>query len=611
MSGPSFDVLVAANYEDTRANLCAFLQQDGYRVLKAASIDDALAHSDWSNVLAVVLDGGSLDATRGDKLSRIAQRAPETAIVVVTADSELQSAVAALRAGADDCLSMPVNADSLRVTMARVLRRRRLVTEIRQSAARLASILDTAVDAIITIDERGIVQSLNAAAMRLFGYAEREVVGQNVKLLMPSPYREEHDAFIQNYLRTGEKKIIGIGREVVGLRKDDSQFAMDLAVSEVRLGDRRLFTGIVRDISDRRRAEAELRLLETAIDVLAEGVMITDAHLDPPGPRILFVNPAMTRITGYAADELVGRTPRILQGPNTSRAETKRLRQLLSQGQTYVGQNVNFRKDGSPYEVELQISPVRDDAGSIVSFVSTHRDISQQKQAEERARQAERLAAIGQTVAGLAHESRNAFQRSQACLEMLAMELENRPDALELVERTQKALDDLHHLYEEVRDYAAPIVLDRQVCDLAHVWRDSWSHLQHAHGEKSVQLREEAGGVGLACHVDWFAMGQVFRNILENAIAACPEEEGRIVIRCRDARFVGESAVELAIRDNGPGFDPANRAKVFEPFFTTKVKGTGLGMAIARRIVEAHGGQITLGDKGPGAEVILTLPRGV
>jgi PAS domain S-box-containing protein len=516
--------------------------------------------------------------------------------------------MAALRGGADDCLPTPVDADTLRATLARVLRRRQLVTEIRQSEARLASILDTAVDGIVTIDQRGIVQSVNAAAARMFGYAEREIVGQNVKLLMPPSDRDQHDAYIQNYLKTGEKRIIGIGREVVGRRKDGSEFAMDLAVSEVRLGDRRLFTGMVRDISERRRAEAELRRLKTAIDVLAEGVMITDAHLDPPGPRILFVNPAMTRITGYTADELLGRTPRVLQGPYTNRAELDKLRQLLQQGQTYVGQNVNFRKDRSPYDVELQISPVRDDAGNIVNFVSTHRDISQQKQAEQRARQAERLAAIGQTVTGLAHESRNAFQRSQACLEMLAMELEDRPEALELVERTQKALDDLHHLYEEVRDYAAPIVLDRQVCDLAHVWRDSWSHLRQAHGEKGVHLIERADGVDLACQVDWFAMGQVFRNVLENAIAACPVG-GRIVVHCREVRLLGQYAIEVAIRDDGPGFDPANRGKVFDPFFTTKVKGTGLGMAIARRIVEAHGGRIALGDAGPGAEVILTLPR--
>src|SRR5688572_26551260 len=128
-----------------------------------------------------------------------------------------------------------------------------------ESEARTRAILDAAVDAIITIDERGRVESMNPAAERLFGYPAAEVLGQNVKMLMPEPYRHEHDGYLHNYLSTGQRKIIGIGREVVGLRKDGSTFPMDLAVSEVRLGARRLFTGIVRDITERKKAEEQLR----------------------------------------------------------------------------------------------------------------------------------------------------------------------------------------------------------------------------------------------------------------------------------------------------------------------------------------------------------------
>lgn len=123
---------------------------------------------------------------------------------------------------------------------------------------RLRAILQTAVEGIITIDERGLVESMNPAAEKTFGFKASEVIGKNVSCLMPSPYREEHDSYMSNYVGTGHAKIIGIGREVTGQRKDGSVFPMDLAVSEVRLADRRLFTGFVRDITERKKAEARL-----------------------------------------------------------------------------------------------------------------------------------------------------------------------------------------------------------------------------------------------------------------------------------------------------------------------------------------------------------------
>src|SRR5712691_7404454 len=130
---------------------------------------------------------------------------------------------------------------------------------LRDSEARTHAILQTAVDGIITIDDRGIVESFNPAAERLFGYTAAEVIGQNISMLMPSPYREEHDGYIARYLQTGEQKIIGIGREVRGQRRDGTTFPMALAVSEVRLDGSRMFTGIVHDLTARVQAEEALR----------------------------------------------------------------------------------------------------------------------------------------------------------------------------------------------------------------------------------------------------------------------------------------------------------------------------------------------------------------
>jgi two-component system CheB/CheR fusion protein len=140
-------------------------------------------------------------------------------------------------------------------TAERTTERKRDQAALRDREARLRAILDTAVEGIITIDERGTLESFNAAAEKIFDYQAEEVIGRNVSLLMPAPYRQEHDGYMANYLRTGHARIIGIGREVVGRRKNGATFPMDLSVSEVRLDDRRLFTGFVRDITERKQLE--------------------------------------------------------------------------------------------------------------------------------------------------------------------------------------------------------------------------------------------------------------------------------------------------------------------------------------------------------------------
>jgi two-component system, LuxR family, sensor kinase FixL len=144
--------------------------------------------------------------------------------------------------------------------------RERLSTEeALASAAHLKSILDTVPDAMIIIDERGIIQSFSVAAERLFGYRADEVVGRNVKMMMPSPYRENHDSYLERYRRTGERRIIGIGRVVVGERKDGSTFPMELAVGEMKSANRQFFTGFIRDLTERQKTEARLQELQSEL----------------------------------------------------------------------------------------------------------------------------------------------------------------------------------------------------------------------------------------------------------------------------------------------------------------------------------------------------------
>ena len=148
-----------------------------------------------------------------------------------------------------------------------------LFAERRDSEDRMRAIVNTVLDAIITIDEKGIVETLNPAAARVFGYRPEEVVGQNVKMLMPDPFSHEHDRYISNYLKTGQAKIIGRGREVTGLRKDGSIFPMELQVGEMSVAGRRMFTGVVRDISERKQADEHQKVLVAELDHRVKNVL--------------------------------------------------------------------------------------------------------------------------------------------------------------------------------------------------------------------------------------------------------------------------------------------------------------------------------------------------
>ena len=265
--------------------------------------------------------------------------------------------------------------------------------------------------------------------------------------------------------------------------------------------------------------------------------------------------------------------------------------------------------DGTVVNLFGHAAPLLDENGRSRGAVGAFLDVTERKSAQERLLQTERLAAIGQMVTGLAHESGNALARSRACLEMLALEVEDRPEAVDLVSRTMLAQDHLQQLYEEVRGYASPLRLEREKLNLQATWRQVWANLELLRRGRDVCLREETGGLGQDCTFDLFRLQQVFRNIMENSLAAC-RDPVEITVSCSEASLKGRPAIRIAVRDNGPGLSAEQRQRIFEPFFTTKTKGTGLGMAIAARIVEAHGGRMIVGPgTACGAEILITLPR--
>jgi two-component system sensor kinase FixL len=217
----------------------------------------------------------------------------------------------------------------------------------RTREAHVQSILDTVPEAMVVIDERGAIHSFSATAERLFGYGRGEVAGENVKMLMPSPYREEHDGYIDHYLRTGERRIIGIGRVVVGQRKDGSTFPMELAVGEMRSGEAQFFTGFIRDLTERQQTEARLQELQSELvhvsRLTAMGEMASAlAHeLNQPLSAIANYMKGSQRLLAASADE---RAPQLRDAMNKAADQAERAGQIIRRLRDFVARGDSERR---------------------------------------------------------------------------------------------------------------------------------------------------------------------------------------------------------------------------------------------------------------------------
>lgn len=372
------------------------------------------------------------------------------------------------------------------------------------------------------------------------------------------------------------------------------------ANAELEEANRALQTELVEQVA----THGQLLLQAEITSNMSEGVLL----IRTSDRTIVYANRNFEQMFGYEPGELCGQSMLLLNAPTDKNlAIAREMTLCVEQFGEWQGEMLNVRKDGSQFWSLAKVSTFEHFQHGRV-WLKIHSDITDLKAAQERALQAERLAAIGEMITGLAHESRNALQGSQGCLERLAWRLEDRPEALDLVHRAQQELERLDRLLDDVRGYVAPINLSCAECDLASIWREAWRTLTAQLVERDVALVEQSARENQNCSVDRFRLEQVFRNILDNALAACSDPV-RITIRTSATKLSGRSAVRVAIRDNGPGLGSEQRRRIFDAFYTTKKRGTGLGMAICKRIVEAHDGRIEVGEDGSGTEILITLPR--
>lgn len=490
-------------------------------------------------------------------------------------------------------------------------------------SARLQAVLDTAVDGIITIDERGNIEAANPAAETLFGYCSSEMIGHNVNMLMPSPFHEHHDEYLANYSRTNHRKIIGTGREVYGRRKDGSVFPLYLAVSEVLLHSRKVFTGFVHDLSNLKRAEEEATQLGRILEDSLNEIFIFDAET----LKFVFVNRGALSNIRYTASELMQMTPVDIKPLFTRQQFEELLQSLQSNSTTELRfDTVHQRKDGSVYDVHTRLQKVtwqrRDAYVAIILDVTEPKRVQNElaalnaelevrveqrtgelKEAQAQLIRREKLAVLGQLSGGVAHEIRNplgVIRNSVYYLKMVADQFDN--DARECIEEIDREVETSNRIVSEMLDFTRDPPSNPETFEIsiavANAIRGARipdpvtvvvQELEH-----SVELKADQGQVE-----------RVLANLIRNGWQAMAGS-GHLDIRYT----IEQHHIVIHVHDNGMGIPATNLSRVFEPLFTTKAKGIGLGLAVSRRYAERNGGSLTVeSQEGQGTTFHFEVPR--
>jgi PAS domain S-box-containing protein len=472
-------------------------------------------------------------------------------------------------------------------------------------AERLDAILDMTVDGIIVIDASGRIEAFNRGAQDLFGYHEEEVLGRNVSLLMPSPHHERHGGYLERYLTTGEARIIGIGREVTGRRRDGTVFPVQLSVREMRIGGERKFTGMLHDLTRRADLEGALGASEARwraiIDSAVDGILMIDAH-----GRIEAFNQAAERLFGYTMDEVLGRNVDALMPSPYREEHDTYLSRYLATGRARIigiGREVQGRrKDGTTFPLHLSVGELTIDGER--KFTGILHDLSSRVQLERQLREQESLAHLGEMAAVIAHEIKNPLAGIRGAMQVFGGRMAREGADTLIVNEIVARIDALDQMVKDLLLFARPPTPKPTPIDLVPLVRTTASLLSTDPALRHVEIEVE--GTAPPVPADPDMMRVVFQNLLINSAHAM-QGKGRIRVAVEPA----DSICQIAFVDAGPGIPPDVRDKIFTPFFTTKTRGSGLGLPTVKRLIEAHNGQIAIHcPPGGGTTVMIRLPMG-
>ncbi len=473
---------------------------------------------------------------------------------------------------------------------------------------RLRAIVDAMLDPMVSIDAMGTILATNPAVERVLGYEPSELLGENVKVLMPEPHRSQHDEYLASYRRTGNTWILGRTRDFEVVRKDGTLIvcALSVARAEGGSGSGPVFTGTFRDVTERRIAERQLRESELRFHALFDHSFEYLGLLAPTG-HVIEANATALAAAGLEREEVVGQLFWETRWWAHSAELQERVRDAVlaaARGEFVRFEAAHPAKDGSILEMDFSIKPVRDSRGEIVMLLPEGRNISEIKRAQRSETAMLRaLATVGESAALLAHEIKNPVTAVNLALRAVADQLgEDHQEVLgDLVTRMQR----LEQMMRRTLSFAKPLEIDRAFVDGRRMLEDCVNHQRALIERAGARLELAITGTAPVLWVDPRLVEEVLSNLIANAIEAHP---GSPRIQLGLARE-DENTALLTVEDDGPGIPESIRTTLFKPFVTTKEKGNGFGLAICKKIAEEHGGSIrvTTSSLG-GARFEIRLP---
>jgi PAS domain S-box-containing protein len=532
---------------------------------------------------------------------------------------------------AEVCKTAIVEADGtisgFAVSMRDLTAKREAEREIRDTARRMKAIVDSAIDGLITIDEFGTVESFNPACERIFEYSASEVIGQNIKMLMPEPYQSEEDGSLSLYKETGEPRIIGTpGRELTGKRKSGWLFPMDLSVSAFELEGGRYFSGIIRDISERKKIERTLAETSRRFRLLVEGVHDHALYTIDLRGNVTSWNQGAQRLLGYTEPEIIGCNFSCFFSREDldAGAPELQMQKALLDGQS-DDEGWRVRADGTRFWADVKKALLREPSGAVLGFAVVMRDVTERKKIttalDEARKERERMQ--DGFLSHVSHELRTPLTAIYFFLtnvldgifgelnsdqaEQISLALDN---ATQLKNMVSDLLDITRVQTHKLNVAAQPASPVRLVDEVINTCRTTAA-------VKRIDLRSELPldpGEDLPfLWADPARVRQILTNLVENAIKFTPEE-GSIILR-RHPPLEENGFFCLGVSDTGCGISPENCEMIFDRLAQVRTNsdasrsGLGLGLFITRELVLGHGGRIWLHSVlGEGSTFYFTLP---